>query len=127
MASITYLEYSNSDIKYARDMFDCGNWDPCGRYCQQSVEKRMKHYIEKNGDRGDIALLGAHALVPLYRRVCEIAGAHVDKTVRGDLYELSSYYFDTNYPKKINIELDRDMACEAIRIMDDMNKWIDGL
>ena len=126
MAAISYLEYSNRDVKYAEDMYNCGNWDPCGRFCQQSVEKRLKYIIEINGDCADKPLFGVHSLVPLYRRVCEIKNASEDKSVRGDLYELSSYYFDTNYPKKINIELSREMADEALRVMRYMNGWADG-
>ena len=127
MATISYLEYSNRDMKYARDMFSLGNYDPCGRFCQQSAEKRLKHYIENNGATDDIMLLHTHALAKLYARACEIAGMPLDKAVRGDMYQLTTYYFDTNYPAEDNIELTKAMAEEALEITAKINAWVDSL
>jgi len=127
MATISYLEYSDRDMKYARDMFSLANYDPCGRFCQQAVEKRMKHYIEHNGTVDDLSLLHTHALVKLYSRICEIKKIPVNKKTRGDLYQLTSYYFDTNYPAEDgNVELTEAMATEAITIMLDVCNWVDA-
>ena len=127
MATISYLEYSNRDMKYARDMFSLANYDPCGRFCQQAVEKRMKYFIEHNGTVDDLSLLHTHALVKLYTRICEIKNIPVDATQRGNLYQLTAYYFDTNYPAEDgNIELTKAMAEEAITIMQDACDWVDA-
>jgi len=127
MAIISYLEYSNRDKKYALDMFDCENYDPCGRFCQQSVEKRLKYFIEQHGSADDIPLLHIHSLSKLYYRVCEVAGCQIDRATRGDLHQLTTYYFDTNYPSEMNIELTMEMAKEALEIMENVNAWVDGL
>ena len=127
MAVVSYLEYSNRDLKYARDMFGLKNFDPCGRFCQQSVEKRMKHFIETNGTNGDILLLHTHNLVKLYNKVCALAGVTPDRATRGDLYQLTMYYFDTNYPSEDNIELTHEMAQEALEITERINAWLDLL
>lgn len=127
MATISYLEYSKRDMKYAEDMFMLKNFDPCGRFCQQSVEKRMKYYIEIHGDSSDLGLFSVHSLTKLYARVCQLAEIQPDRVVRGDLNELTTYYFDTNYPQKNNIELTEDMAKEAIEIAENINSWIDKL
>jgi len=127
MAIISYYEYSNRDMKYAIDMFTCKNYDPCGRFCQQSVEKRLKYYIEQHGIMDDLRILHIHSLPKLYLRVCELTGNKVDKIVRGDLYQLTSYYYDTNYPSEENVELTEEMAREAIDIATKVNNWVDTL
>ena len=127
MASISYLEYSNRDMKYAKDMFSLENYDPCGRFCQQSIEKRLKYYIEQNGTTDDLRLLHTHTLAKLYYRVCQLAGFEVDKIIRGDLHQLTTYYFDTNYPCEDNIELTKDMAEEALDVAVKVNNWVDSL
>ena len=127
MAVISYLEYSNRDMKYARDMFSLKNYDPCGRFCQQSVEKRLKYFIEKHGTTDDLRILHIHALARLYYRVCELAGCEIDKIIRGELYQLTTYYFDTNYPCEDNIELTEEMAKEALEITEKVNSWVDSL
>jgi len=127
VATISYLEYSNRDIKYAKDMFSLENYDPCGRFCQQSAEKRLKYYIETHGTTDDIMILQTHSLAKLYTRVCEIAGVPFNKTVRGDMYQLTTYYFDTNYPAEDNIELTKEMAEEALEVAAKINAWVDNL
>jgi HEPN domain-containing protein len=127
VAVISYLEYSNRDMKYAADMLKLENYDPCGRFCQQSVEKRLKHFIEKNGNTNDLTILHSHNLAKLYTRVCEISGVKTDRAVRGDLYQLTTYYYDTNYPSEDNIELTNEMAEEAVKIAGYVNDWVDSL
>ena len=127
MASISYLEYSNRDMKYARDMFSLENYDPCGRFCQQSIEKRLKYYIEQKGTTDDLRLLHTHTLAKLYYRVCQLAGLEIDKIIRGDLHQLTTYYFDTNYPCEDNVELTKDMAEEALDVAEKVNSWVDSL
>ena len=127
MAVISYLEYSDRDLKYARDMLTLENFDPCGRFCQQSVEKRLKHFIEKNGTTNDLTILHIHNLAKLYVRVCELSDKKPDRAVRGDLYQLTTYYFETNYPSEDNIELTKDMAEEAVKIAEYVNEWVDSL
>jgi len=127
MASISYLEYSNRDMKYARDMFSLENYDPCGRFCQQSIEKRLKYYIEQHGTTDDLRLLHTHTLAKLYFRVCQLAGLEIDKLIRGDLHQLTTYYFDTNYPCEDNVELTKEMAEEALDVAVKVNGWVDSL
>jgi HEPN domain-containing protein len=127
VAVISYLEYSKRDLKYAHDMFSLGNYDPCGRFCQQSIEKKLKHYIEKNGTAENMLMLHTHNLVKLYNAVCELSKTKPDRATRGDLYQLTVYYFDTNYPSEENIELTREMAKEAVEIAERINDWVDLL
>ena len=127
MGSISYLEYSNRDMKYANDMYALRNYDPCGRFCQQSVEKRLKHYIEQNGVSNDVLILHTHSLAKLYARVCELANQPIDKITRGELHQLTTYYFDTNYPSEENVELTEEMASEALDIAVKVRSWVDEL
>jgi len=127
VAGISYLEYSNRDYKYAKGMFDMGYYDPCGRFCQQSVEKRLKSYIETHGTTDDMNFFHTHNLGRIYTKVCEIADVTPDPVFRGWLAQLTDYYFDTNYPKDINIELTESMAEEALYTARLVNEWLDGL
>ena len=127
MAVISFYEYSVRDMKYAYDMLKLGNYDPCGRFCQQSVEKRFKHFIEKHGTSDDFKLMHTHNLVKLYLKVCVFSKSVIDRAVRGDLYQLTAYYFDTNYPSEDNIELTEEMAEEAVKIAEYVNSWVDSL
>ena len=127
MAVISYLEYSNRDMKYAKDMFSLENYDPCGRFCQQSIEKRMKHYIQLNGTSDDLVWLNTHSLAKLYARMCELTGQKVNKGIRGELHQLTTYYYDTNYPSEENIELTKEMAKEALDVTAKVNGWVDSL
>ena len=128
MAKISYLEYSNRDYKYANDMFFLENYDPTGRFCQQSIEKRMKYFIELHGTSEDIFLLQTHNLAKLYDRICKIKGIGINKETRCDLSILTDYYFDSSRPQEQgNAELTQEMAKEAIEIMKKMNSWVDDL
>jgi len=108
-------------------MFSLGYYDPCGRFCQQSVEKRLKHFIELHGTSDELNFLHTHNLGRLYVKVCEIARTDVNPIFRGWLAQLTDYYFDTNYPKEINIELTEGMAKEAIDIARQVNNWVDEM
>ena len=125
MATISYLEYSNRDAVYAKGNFEMGYYDPCGRFCQQSIEKRLKHYIELHGGPEDLKFLQTHSLGRLYSKVCDLADVPTDLAFRGELSQLTDYYFDTNYPQDINIELDEDMAKDSLRVLDKAIDWID--
>ena len=127
MARVSYLEYSNKDMKYAHDMYSLENYDPCGRFCQQSVEKRLKHYIELNGGPEDLYFLSTHNLKRLYEKVCQLTKSDVDYELLGKLSTLTDYYFDTNYPGDFNIELTEEMAKEALQIAESTNAWVDTL
>lgn len=126
MAKVSYLEYSNRDFEYAKGVFPLGFYDPCGRFCQQSVEKRFKHFIELNGEAEDLKFLHTHNLGRLYVKICEMSGIAPAADFRGWLAQLTDYYFDTNYPKDINIELTEDMAQEALQITEKINNWLDS-
>ena len=127
MGKISYLEYSVRDFEYAKGNLSIGFYDPCGRFCQQSIEKRLKYYIEMHGTTDDLIILITHNLGKLYDRVCIISKTDQDLAIRGALSKLTDYYFDTNYPKDLNIELTQEMAQEAIEITETINNWIDEL
>ena len=126
MGRISYLEFSNRDCKYAHDMFTLENYNPCARFCQQSVEKRFKHYVELVGSPEDTLFLSTHNLRRLYERVCQIAGADITRERQSEMAILTENY-DVNYPKDINLEVTKEMAEEAIEIMKNVNAWIDAL
>ena len=127
MATINYLEYSQRDLKYAEGMFSLGYFDPCGRFCQQSIEKRLKHYIELYGTTDDFKFFHTHNLGRLYVKVCEISKSAANPIFRGWLAQLTDYYFDTNYPCAIHVELTEDMAWEALDITRQVNEWVDNV
>ena len=127
MATISYLEYSNRDLEYAKGNFSLGFYDPCGRFCQQSVEKRFKYYIELNGTSEDLKFLNTHNLGRLYTKICEMSNTTPTAPFRGWLSQLTDYYFDANYPKDLNIELTEDMAKEALHIAEKVNEWLDSV
>ena len=128
MATISYLEYSNRDMKYAKDMLMLGNFDPCGRFCQQAIEKRMKYFIELNGSVDDFQILSSHSLAKLYNRICVLTKTPPDAVLRGHLYQITSYYFETNYPAEDgNIELTKEMAESALHVAMEVNDWVDSL
>ena len=127
MGRKSYLEFSDADFRYAIAVFELGFYDPCGRFCQQSVEKRLKHFIEYKGYPEDVYLFSIHDLKKLYKQVCKLANVEPDKITISDLTDLVDYYFKTNYPKKDNIELTKEMAEEAIETMKKMNGWVDEL
>jgi len=87
----------------------------------------MKHYLELHGNSEDMLLFTSHNLGRLYDRICAISGNEPDRATRGDLSKLTDYYFNTNYPKEINIELTKDMAQDALDIAKTVNKWMDSL
>lgn len=127
MGRTSYLEFSDRDYKYAMDMLKLGNYDPCSRFCQQSVEKRFKHYIEMKGTAEDTLFLSTHNLKRLYEKVCRLSETKIDYETLGKMSLLTDYYFDTNYPRDFNIELTKDMADEAVRITESINGWVDEL
>ncbi|GHV14747.1 hypothetical protein FACS1894219_11110 [Clostridia bacterium] len=127
MAQVTYLEYSGRDYQYAADILKMGHYNPCGRFCQQSVEKRYKAYIEVAGSIEDMRVMTSHNLTLLYRRICQLLNIPIDLETMGELALLSSYYFDTNYPKEENIELTKDEAEQALEIAEKLNNWTDTL
>lgn len=128
MGRITYLEYSNRDLKAAEVMLEAGLHDHAGRLSQQVVEKRFKHYIELRGDLSDMRIFATHNLGKLYRRICQLADVPLEKEVKGDLAELTDYYFDTNYPQEHgNIELTEEMAESAVVVAKEMAVWVDEL
>jgi len=128
MERISYLEYSDRDIKAAKIMLEACLYDYAGRLSQQAIEKRFKHFIEQQGSPSDKRIFGTHNLRKLYKRVCELSNIPEDKTLNGDLASLTDYYYDTNYPQEHgNIELTHDAALEAVRIAEDMIFLVDGL
>ena len=69
MGRISFLEFSNRDMEYALGNYNMRYYNPCGRFCQQSVEKRMKHFIELRGGSQDFYFLSTHNLKRLYENV----------------------------------------------------------
>jgi HEPN domain-containing protein len=127
VARISYLEFSKDDFKYAQGNFKLGFYNPAGRFCQQSIEKRLKHYIELYGNEQDNLILMSHKLSILYARVCHLSHNEPNPATTKQLNLLTDYYFDLNYPAEHNYQLTKKMAQEALEIAEEVNRWVDGL
>jgi len=126
MAKISYLELSNRDYEYASQMYNLDYYNPCGRFCQQSVEKRLKHFINIKGNSSDLRKFSTHNLRVLYQRVCSLLSQATDRQTELELANLSDYYFDTNYPNDNFLELSKENAQKSLEITKEINNWIDA-
>jgi len=58
MAEIgSFIYLSEKDAVRAQIMFDNCDFNACGRFCEQSVEKSLKAFICEHGDNSDMLLL----------------------------------------------------------------------
>lgn len=119
----SYLYLSQKDAIRAGQMFELGDYTACGRFCEQSVEKSLKAFIELKGNSSDIPLMSLHKPRRLYERCCGLGLCTLDNNVSLVMSKLEDYYYDTNYPGDAYFELTKENAKEALDIM----KLVNGL
>lgn len=116
IGSYSYL--AKKDAIRAQQMYDLGDYSACGKFCEQSVEKILKSFLEVNGNASDQPLMTLHKPKRLYDRCCELGLDTKDLILSAKLAIFSDYYYDTNYPGNAYFELDEEQAKEALSIMD---------
>lgn len=125
MAKIgSYLYLSDKDALRAEKMFEFEDFSACGRFCEQSVEKSLKAFIEIKGSISDKSLMSLHKPRRLYERCCELGLETPDKQLALELSVFSEYYYDTNYPGASYFELTETQAIAAMEIMRGINKKV---
>lgn len=118
---ISYLALSEKDAVRARQMYELGDYNACGRFCEQSVEKSLKAFIEQNGSSEDIPLMTLHRPRRLYERCCALGLGPLDPALALSLSVFSEYYYDTNYPGASYFELTKLQAEDALALTDRVN------
>ena len=116
----SYKELALLDLKSARANYEYEIWNKVGRECQQVCEKYLKHYLQANHILTE-ELERTHNLKKLFRTV-----PNYDKDLYKDLSVIGDYYFETNYPGDGFIQLDREMADEAIETAEALILFING-
>ena len=116
-----YKDLALYDMRSVEANYAFKLWNKVGQMCQQVCEKYMKHYLQTRHLLPE-TLERTHNL----RRLMQSIPGY-DKALYKDLSLLSGYYFETNYPGDNFIELDAEMADEAIAIMNALVAYIDGL
>ena len=124
MGKITYQHLSSRDLNDAQVLLKARSYSSAGRFAQQAVEKKLKQYIEDNGDTSDIGLLSTHNTTKLYDRVVDLGGLVKNKDHRTMMAVLKDYYYDINYPGENSRELDEEEAAEAVKFADEFIKFI---
>ena len=119
-----YLYLSGKDAVRARQMYELNDYTACGRFCEQSAEKSLKAFIEKNGGISDRPLMKIHKPRRLYERCCELGLEEADALFALQLSVFSEYYYDTNYPGADYFELTEQQAKEAIHVMERVNNSV---
>jgi len=110
----TYYDIALRDLQSAKIMLDAGIYNNVVRFCQQYVEKIFKERIHISGDtEADQSLLFTHKILRLARRCGELSDITFTKDEIIFFNELSTYYFDTNYPGDDYIEVDGETAQDA--------------
>ena len=122
MAEIgSFMYISDKDAVRAKLMFDNDDFSACGRFCEQSVEKSLKAYISEYGEDTDMVLLYSHKPRRLYERCCELGLENYNKDTALALANFDDYYYGANYPGNNFIELTKEQAEEALKIMETVN------
>ena len=106
-----YLDIARRDLESAKIMLDSGFYNNSVRFCQQYAEKLFKHKIQTSGSGdGDVGLLHSHRIQKLANRVCQLTGIEFSKDELLMFSDLTSYYYDTNYPGDEYVDVDEDTA-----------------
>ena len=125
MAEIgTFMYISEKDAIRAKIMFDNGDFNACGKFCEQSAEKSLKAFISEHGNSSDMLLLKLHKPYRLYERCCKLGLDKISDASALILSKFSEYYYDTNYPGNDYIELTEEEAAEALKIMNEINALV---
>ena len=117
----SYKELALYDLKSAKANYDYALWNKVGRECQQVCEKYLKHYLEKKHLLSE-SLQRSHNLKKLIRAIPGFA-----QEMYAKMSLIGDYYFDTNYPGDDFLELDQEMADEALEIAQNLVTYIDEL
>jgi len=117
----SYKELALYDMRAAKANYEYELWNKVGRECQQACEKYLKHYLEQT-HRLPETLQRTHNLKKLIRAIPDY-----DNDLYKELSIVGGYYFDTNYPGDDFIELDREMADEAVEIAERLIAYVEGL
>ena len=119
----TYMDIALDDYARVHRNFEAGDSNACLRYCEQFVEKALKHIIDKNLNSDRVAedkeLLSSHRVAQLARRVEEILGVEYSKEDYRVFRNLQSYYYDLSYPSDRYEDVDIE---EAKYVVD----WLEG-
>lgn len=119
-----YFYISQKDEKRAKAMFDIEDYSACGRFCEQSVEKSLKAFIEIKGNGSDKKLFQTHKPIKLYKRCVQLGLCGYDEQTAGVLSRFDDYYYDTNYPGPEYFELTKEDAEEALEYMKKVNRLV---
>jgi HEPN domain-containing protein len=115
MAEIgSFMYIAKKDLERARLMHDVEDYSAAGRFCEQTVEKCLKSYIELKGDASDFRLMSLHKPRRLYERCIQLGMKKLPDRDISVLSLLSDYYYDTNYPGNSYFELTFDQSAEAL-------------
>ncbi|MCL2224709.1 MAG: HEPN domain-containing protein [Defluviitaleaceae bacterium] len=115
MAEIgSFLYIAQKDLERARLMHDVDDFNAAGRFCEQSVEKCLKSYIELKGDASDFRLMSLHKPRRLYERCIQLGMSPLPDRDVTVLSKLADYYYDTNYPGNYYFELTFEQSVEAL-------------
>jgi HEPN domain-containing protein len=117
MAEIgSFLYIAKKDLNRANLMHDAQDYSAAGRFCEQSVEKCLKSYIEQYGKNSDYKLMQLHKPRRLYERCVELGLPEFSDKDISILSKLADYYYDTNYPGNSFFELTKEQSAEALSL-----------
>ena len=114
MAINSYIALAARDLKDAKLLAQGESYSQVGRFCEQVVEKTMKHLIEQLGNLEHRGVLGTHNLTKMYDILVQEDIIPKNITDKAYMATLKSYYYDVNYPGKDFIELDKEDATYAL-------------
>jgi len=117
----SYKELALYDMKSAEASYEYELWNKVGRESQQICEKYLKQYLQENHLLTE-ELERSHNLKKLLRIIQDY-----DKDIYRQVSIITGYYYETNYPGENYIELDKEMADEAMEIAKSLIRYIDCL
>jgi len=117
----SYKELALYDMKALEISHKYELWNKVGRESQQVCEKYIKHYLQENHLLSE-DLEKTHNLKRLLRAITEY-----DRNLYRQLSVITGYYYETNYPSENYIELDKELADDAIEIAKSLMAYIDSL
>ena len=110
----SFLYIAKKDLERARLMHDVDDFNAAGRFCEQSVEKCFKSFVEKKGNAGDYRLMSLHKPRRLYERCVQLGMPSLPDRDVTVLSKLADYYYDTNYPGNSYFEITWEQSTEAL-------------
>jgi len=112
----SFLYIAQKDLARAKLMHNARDYSAAGRFCEQSVEKCLKSYIERHGNSSDYRLMALHKPRRLYERCLELGWPELPDKDVAVLSKLADYYYDTNYPGNSYFELNEAQSEEALEL-----------